>query len=304
MNEASLDWDPFLEDAKQTFRQRIGSHEPIVSVELRPPRRDLESDRAMDAWIDVHHTVHHLSRRDTVIFLTDNAVGSEEEESLTHLLRNVGDGADLDRIVPFLTLKHSLQYCLGFARRARQAGFPGLVVLGGDRHDGIPRCLPHAYHLRERIREIEPSLLLGGWANPHRDPKQQVDFLCEHADTVDFALTQIVSHHDAPKVEAFVKELRACRFDKPVIAGVFHYRSARKKTLEILSQFIPVPREGLEADFRERRLKSHQITAASISRLRELGLKDVYVSNLPSGSAGRRLEQIAHLAGVPLPDKS
>jgi 5,10-methylenetetrahydrofolate reductase len=304
MDGATVEWDPFLEDVTPTFRQRIGSARPLVAAELRPPRKDLESDRAMDAWIDVHHTVHRLSRRDTVIFLTDNAVGSEEEESLTHLLRNLGDDANLDRIVPFLTLKHSLQYCLGFARRAREAGFPALVVLGGDRHDGIPRCLPHAYHLRERIREIEPSLLLGGWANPHRDPAQQVDYLCQHADTVDFALTQIVSHHDAEKVESFVRELRACEFDKPVIAGVFHYRSARKRTLDTLSQFIPVPRDGLVADFKERRLKANQVTAASISRLRELGLKDVYVSNLPSGAAGSRLEQIADLAGVPLPDKS
>lgn len=303
MNGAMLDWDPFLDDVKQSFRHRITAKQPLVCAELRPPRRDLESDSAMDAWIDVHQTIRHLSRRDTVIFLTDNAVGSEEEESLTHLLRNLGEDADRDRIVPFLTLKHSLQYCLNFARRAREAGFPGLVVLGGDKHDGIPRCLPHAFHLRERIREIEPSLLLGGWANPHRDPKQQVDFLCEQADTVDFALTQIVSHHDAEQVARFMDELRASAFDKPVIAGIFHYRSARRKTLDTLSQFIPVPREGLREDFRERGMKSFEVTATSIRELSTLGFKDFYVSNLPAGSAGRRLDQIAEIAGLPLPEK-
>lgn len=293
-------WDPWYAGTLESFGQRLASGRPLIAVELRPPRKDLDSERAMDAWIDVHQSVRRLSRRDTVIFLTDNAVGSEEEESLTHLLRNLGDEADLGRIVPFLTLKHSLGYCLEFARRARTAGFPGLVVLGGDRHDGIPRCLPHAHELRRRIRDVEPGLLLGGWANPHRDPVEQVGYLCEHIESLDFVLTQIVSHHDAAKVERFVDELRRRKFGKPVIAGVFHYRSAKARTLDKLSQFIPVPRDGLQCDFEERGMRPSEITSETIACLARAGLPNVYVSNLRAGTAGRGLERIAELAGKPL----
>ena len=34
-----------------------------------------------------------------------------------------------ERIVPFLTSKHSIEYCLSYAERAHQSGFPALVVL-------------------------------------------------------------------------------------------------------------------------------------------------------------------------------
>ena len=37
----------------------------------------------------------------------------------------------------------------------------------------------------------------------------------------------------------------------PGIFGVFYYRSANPKTLETLKQFLPVPAEGLTAEFAE-----------------------------------------------------
>ena len=50
--------------------------------------------------------------------------------------------------MPFLTSKHSLEYCLSYAERAHQSGFPALVVLGGDKsvgHAAIGRaCLAAA----------------------------------------------------------------------------------------------------------------------------------------------------------------
>ena len=43
-----------------------------------------------------------------------------------------------DRLVPFLTSKHSLDYCLMYADRASAHGFGALTVLGGDRTVGQP----------------------------------------------------------------------------------------------------------------------------------------------------------------------
>ena len=45
-----------------------------------------------------------------------------------------------DQIIPFLTTKHSLEFCLAYADQTVQNGFPSLVVLGGDKHVGRPRC--------------------------------------------------------------------------------------------------------------------------------------------------------------------
>src|SRR5262249_20405998 len=134
------------------LKDRLADASPLLAVELRPPRKDLEGVRAMEAWIDVYHAVRALSASDTLVFLTDNAVGAAEEENLNHLVTNLGEDAVRERIVPFLTLKHPLDYCRWYAGRARTAGFPGLVVLGGDAQDGIPRCLPHAFELRAIFR--------------------------------------------------------------------------------------------------------------------------------------------------------
>jgi hypothetical protein len=176
------------------------------------------------------------------------------------------------------------------------------VVLGGDRHDGIPRCLPHAWELRARLREHLPGGLLGGWVNPYRDPAEQVGFLLEAREGLDFALTQIVSHHALAPVEAFLAEASRRGLDLPLFAGVFLYRSARRRTLDLLERFIPIPRRQVERDFRERGLRAEQIAAESLRRLREIGFTRFYLSNLETGRALPRLRRIAGLAGLPVPD--
>src|SRR5439155_18819428 len=87
------------------LKERLADPRPLLAVELRPPRKDLEGVRAMEAWIDVYHSVRGLAASDTVVFLTDNAVGASEEENLGHLQRNLGQEAVRDRILPILTLK-------------------------------------------------------------------------------------------------------------------------------------------------------------------------------------------------------
>ena len=134
------------------FLTALRSGSPVFAAELRPPRAELESAEGMDAWIDTYHAVRRLTRQGTYVFLTDSAVGAEEEDNLRHLVINLGRDVPRERIVPFLTSKHSREFCLSYAERARQHGFPALVVLGGDKTVGTPRCVEHAWQLREMLR--------------------------------------------------------------------------------------------------------------------------------------------------------
>ena len=146
---------PNLLDALQTTPN-------VIAAELRPPRAELEAAAGIDAWIDTYHAVRRLTRQNAFVFLTDSAVGAEEEDNVRHLVTNLGPDVSRDRIVPFLTAKHSRDYCLAYAERARQHGLPALVVLGGDRDVGTARCVEHAFLLRQAIRARAPDLLLGG----------------------------------------------------------------------------------------------------------------------------------------------
>src|SRR6266699_1173667 len=125
----------------------------VFAAELRPPRAELAAGEGMDAWIDTYHAVRRLTREGTYVFLTDSAVGAEEEDNLRHLVTNLGQDVPRQRIVPFLTSKHSLEFCLSYAERAHQSGFPALVVLGGDKTVGAPRVVEHAWQLRKALRE-------------------------------------------------------------------------------------------------------------------------------------------------------
>lgn len=259
--------------------RRLRQEQPLVAVELRPPRRDLPADQGMDAWIDMYHAVRGVARNDTMVFLTDNAVGDAEEENLRHLVTNLAGDVSTAKLVPFLTSKHSLDYCLMYADRAVSHGFHALTVLGGDRSVGPPRCVEYAYMLRGRFRERHADLALGGWANPHRDPAEQVDYLLNSEFNAEFYLTQVVSHHQLAAVDRFVNEAARRSVPAPGVFGVFLYRSANPTTLGKLGQFFPVPVEGVRADFAAG-ATPEEICAKTIRSLRELGIAKVYVSNL------------------------
>jgi len=266
----------------------------LLSVELRPPRADLPERDSVDAWIDLSRTVRRLSREGRYVFLTDNAVGAREEENLAHLAANLPTETDPARVVPFLTSKHSLDYCLTYAQRAWAQGFRALVVLGGDRSVGPPRCVEHAYELRARIRARIPELTLGGWANPHRDPAEQVGWLTMDEAYADFFLTQVVSHHSAGRVEAFVREAERRSLDAPAVFGVFHYRSANPRTFDALGDFFPVPAAALTREF-EGGDTPEAITARSIRTLRDAGARHLYLSNLGTRSGAGTLARIIDL---------
>lgn len=279
---------------KSLLLEALRSPGPLVSVELRPPRSDLLAADGMAAWIDLHHTLGRLARDELFVFLTDNAVGAAEEENLAHVGANVGDAADLRRIVPILTCKHSLDYCETFAVRAASEGFQALTVLGGDVSVPPPRCVPHGRDLREILSGRIPGIELGGWVNPHRDPLEQVGFITAPDAHVVFALSQVVSHHSLGSVERFRAEFDRSGADIPVVYGVFFYRSANPTTLDTLSKFFPVPVAAIKAEF-EGGATAEEICARSIRELREAGAEKVYVSNLGERGAGRRLSRILEL---------
>ncbi len=262
-----------------TLLARLRDARPLAAVELRPPRTGLTSAESMDTWIDMYHSVRRLGQRDTVIFVTDNAVGRSDEENLRHLTTNLAGDVSSAKLVPILTCKHTLEYCLMYATRAASDGFEALTVLGGDRTVGPPRCVEYAYMLRQKIRERVPALHLGGWANPHRDPEEQVGFLLQEEFGAEFYLTQIVSHHSIRAVERFLEESRKRKVSYPAVFGVFLYRSANPKTLAILERFFPVPAEEITREFASG-LSAEEICARTIHALEEVGGEKVYLSNL------------------------
>jgi hypothetical protein len=245
----------------------------------------------MDAWIDTYHAVRGLTRNGTFVFLTDSAVGAREEDNLRHLVINLGADVVRSTVVPFLTCKHPRDYCLAYADRAAQQGFSALVVLGGDKKVGPPRCVDHAWELRELIRRQQPGLTLGGWANPHGSAAEQVGHLLESRVNAEFYLTQIVSHHSVTPVERFLNEATRRGLTMPGLFGVFYYRSANRRTLEALKDFLPVPAEGLTDEF-ARGASADDICARSLRALRSAGVRHFYISNLPLAHAARTLERI------------
>ena len=269
----------------------------VFAAELRPPRAELATAEGMDAWIDTYHAVRRLTRQGTFVFLTDSAVGTEEEDNLRHLVTNLGNDVPRERIVPFLTSKHPLEYCLSYAERAHQRGFPALVVLGGDKTVGTPRSVEHAWQLRQLLRERDHTLTLGGWANPHADPKRQVDFLTDPRFHAEFYLTQIVSHHHADQVSRFLREADGRGLTLPGLFGVFFYRSASARTLETLQSFLPVPIDGLTREFAAG-ATAEDICARTIRTLTDLGARHFYISNLPLGRAQPVLASILEKVGV------
>ncbi len=285
--EESIPVDSLLLDA-------LRAPGPLVTLELRLPRSDLDARDGMGAWIDLHHSLRRLTRSELFVFLTDNAVGAAEEESLAHVGANVGGDVDLRRIVPILTCKHELDYCLMFASRASSEGFDSMTVLGGDLGVGPPRCVPRARDLREMLAHRLPGLSMGGWVNPHKDAEEQVRWITAPDAHASFALSQIVSHHALGQVERFRETLAASGRALPVVFGVFLYRSANPSTLAALGDFFPVPAEELAKEF-EAGATPEEICARSIRELRAVGAEKVYVSNLGNRGAGARLKRILEL---------
>ena len=279
------------------FADALHGPSSVFAVELRPPRAELSAAAGMDAWIDTYHAVRRLVRRGHHVCLTDSAVGAQEEDNLRHLVLNLGDDVPRDHVVPFLTSKHTLQYCLTYADRAHLHGFPSLVVLGGDKEVGTPRCVTHAWELRAAIRHRQPSLLLGGWANPHRQPERQVEFLQSDTFTGEYYLTQVATRHQVADVERFLNEAERRGVTMPGVFGVFYYRSARRRTLDLLAGFMPVPVDALVEEFGAG-ATPETVCARTVMTLRAAGVRHFYISNLPLTDTDSVLHRILDEAQV------
>ena len=260
-----------------------GSQKFLLNVEMCPPRMDLPLEQSVDAWIDSSRLIRKITSLGRFVFLTDGAIGRREEPNLRHVTINLGAEADRSHIIPILTTKHSLDYCLEFAQRSYTLGFTSLVVLGGDKSDDTPRCVEHAYELRRLIRQRVPGITLGGWASPHGG-RRQVEYMLHPEYSADFYLAQIVSHYQPWAIDEFVSETERLGVKIPGIFGVFYYRSATPKTFAMLSKFLPVPVDELTRDFASH-VHPDEICARSVHALIQRGVKHVYVSNLPMPTA-------------------
>ena len=200
-------------------REPVSRHAERSAGWSSPPSsaRPAPSWRPPTAWTPGSTPITRSARsrsRQTFVFLTDSAVGVPEEDNLRHLIVNLGDDAPLDRVVPFLTSKHPLDYCLAYADRASQHGFESLVVLGGDQRVGVPRSVEHAWQLRRQIRGADrrPGAGRLGQPVPRRGaagglPRRRPTSPGE------FFLTQVVSHHDPAPGRAVPERGRSARRD-------------------------------------------------------------------------------------------
>ncbi len=251
---------------------------------------DLPLEQSVDAWIDSNQLMRKISSLGRFVFMTDGAIGRREEPNLRHVTINLGADADRSRIVPILTTKHTLEYCLDFAERSYTLGFTSLVVLGGDKSDAVPRCVEHAYELRKLIRQRVPGITLGGWANPHGGVRQ-VELMLDPDYSADFYLAQIVSHYQSDAIDRFAKETERLGVKIPGIFGVFYYRSANARTFDFLANFLPVPIAGLQRDFAAN-VQPEEICARSVHALLRRGVQNVYISNLPMATAVQTFSRI------------
>lgn len=279
---------------RSTFMEVLYDERPVISVELRPPPADLPADQSVDAWIRLEHGVLRLLEDERFILFTDDAVGDREEESLRVLTTSLGADADLTRVIPFLTCKHSLEYCGLFARRAQAHGLGGVTVTGGDVQVGPPRCLPRSRDLRAHLRPRVPELPMGAWVNPFREASEQVGLLLDEGHDADYFLTQVISHHDMGPVDRFLDEAQRRGLAAPGLFGVFFYRSANPRTLARLANFLPVPAEGLIREF-EAGVSAEEVCARTVRALAERGINKVYVSNLAAEDAASRLRAVEAL---------
>jgi 5,10-methylenetetrahydrofolate reductase len=251
---------------------------------------DLPLEQSVDAWIDSNRLMRRITSLGRFVFMTDGAIGRREEPNLRHVTINVGGAADRSRIVPILTTKHSLEYCLEFAQRSYSLGFTSLVVLGGDKSDDTPRCVEHAYELRGLIKKRVPGITLGGWASPHGG-RRQVEFMLHPEYAADFYLAQIVSHYQTAAIDDFLNETRRLGVKIPGIFGVFYYRTANPNTFAMLSKFLPVPAAELTRDFAAK-VHPEEICARSVHALLQRGVKNIYVSNLPMATGAETFSRI------------
>ncbi len=188
----------------------------------------------MDAWIDTYHAVRRLTRQGTYVFLTDSAVGAEEEDNLRHLVTNLGtrraarahrpvpDVEAHARVLPVVRRARASERFSGAGRaRRRQDGWA--AAIGRARVAAARRCCDRTI---TRSRSAD-----GPIRTATRSGRSTISSASDfHAE---FYLTQIVSHHDVASVSRFLNAAERRGLSLPGVFGVFYYRSANPKTLQV-----------------------------------------------------------------------
>ncbi len=233
--------------------------------------------------------------------VTDSAVGAQEENNLRHLVTNLGPDVPRQSVVPFLTTKHSIDFCLGYADQVVQHGFPGARrarrrqtrgprargrarVAAAPAHSrrAIPSCRSAAGPTRPATRPVRwPS-----WARASSPPTSTSRRSC-----------RIIASATST---GFLREADRQGVTAPGMFGVFYYRSAKTSTLQTLSQFLPVPVDELSAEFAAGATPV-DVCARSIRELMALGVRHFYVSNLPLVKTAAVLHAILDRAGLAMP---
>ena len=255
----------------------------------------------MDAWIDTYHAVRRLTRQRHVR-VSDRQrrrlAGRGQPPAPRHESRR--PMSSRERIVPFLTSKHTLELLPARTRNVRgSTGFRRSSCSAATRRVGPPRCVEHAWELREAIRERQPDLRLGGWANPHADAGAQVDFLLdEHAHRGVLPDADRVAPRSRRRSRRFVGEASdaACRAARAVRRLLLPQREPAdaRGTPRVPAGAGRRAARGVRAPAR-RRTKSAR---AQCARCCDLGVRRFYISNLPLDTPQRTLGQILERAGV------
>ena len=297
MNMSQMNCNEVTDSSKLNLAERLRRPGSVTTIELRPPEKDIIESSDTNRLATINYSMQDLVLNDFFVFLTDQAVGLSEEESLSYLEANMGPEIPISRFIPFLTCKHTLEYCLNFADRAHSLGCKSIVVVGGDKSVGLPRCVPHSYFLREQIRKRQPEISLGGWINPHKDLLKQIDYLTSGDFLADFYLTQIVSHHSVDLVAEFLEECDKRNVKIPGLFGVFYYWNAKPVTLKRLDDFLPVPIDELTREF-DAGDTPEAVVVRTIRALKGVGAKNIYLSNLGYKRVHDRLKKILEQSSV------
>ena len=203
-------------------------------------------------------------------------------------------------VVPFLTCKHPMDYCLAYADRAHQHGFDALVVLGGDKHVGPPRCVEHAWQLRNEIRSAPRRWhsAAGRIRTPiPRRRSASARRACERRVLPD--ADRLASRARRWR-SSWTRKSGAAR-DRRGCFGCSTTVSANPRTLDVLKQLPSCSRRRAEGEFGAG-ATPEEVCARSMRALADAGARHFYISNLPLARAAATLRKIVELAGTDAAD--
>ena len=168
-------------------------------------------------------------------------------------------------------------------------------MLGGDTSVG-PATLRRAWvALRQAIRRRQPELELGGWVNPHKNPRLQVEYLLESTATADFFLTQVVSHHDLGALESFLYEARRQDLTVPGTVRDLLLPERQPSDPRYPGSVPAGSPPGLTEDFAGG-ATAPEVCGLTVRALWNLGIHNIYISNLPVYGAPAVLKEVLRLA--------